>query len=173
VAGCQKVHVYQTDATPHEGVALDKEEYFIVIGLRGGCQRMQQGRDLSPILQVAAGKLSENKGMEKHFFLLKQLRKTATGLSEVVNPYRRVNQYHYAILRRRTRFASGSLPPSETRRCALRRATSASSPMRTNVVFSRTPVSRDASFRIASSILSVVFIHTRMGDMDVCVKRSV
>jgi len=86
-----------------------------------------------------------NKGMEKHVFLIKQLRKTAASLSEVVNPDRRVDQYHYAPPRRGTRFASGSLPPSEGRRCALRRATSASSPMRTNVVFSRTPVSRDAS----------------------------
>ncbi len=34
--------------------------------------------------------------------------------------------------------------------------------MRTNLVFSRTPVSRDACSRIASSILSVVLMHIIM-----------
>ena len=43
--------------------------------------------------------------------------------------------------------------------------------MRTRDVFSFTPVNRDACAKMASSILSVVFIHTNMVTSDVFVKQ--
>jgi hypothetical protein len=170
---CQKVHVYKTNAASHDGVPLKKDKNFIVIGFRGKRQGMQQGNNLLPVLEIATCKLPDNKRVEKHFLLLKQIGEAATFLSEVINPYRGVDKDHYTALRRGTRFAPGSLPQRAAKRRALWREMSASSPIRTKVVFSRTPVSRDASARIVSSILSVVFIHIRMGKIDVYVKQTI
>jgi len=63
-----------------------------------------------------------------------------------------------------------SVPPSAASRAALSRATSASSPILTKAVFSFTPVSLQAFANKASSILSVVLMHTSMHESGIIVK---
>ena len=63
-----------------------------------------------------------------------------------------------------------SVAPRAARRAALSRAIKASSPILTNEVFSRTPVSSEARDSAASSMLSVVLIHISMHNGYVFVK---
>ena len=165
----KKVHINEADPAPHEGVAFNKEEDLVIIGFGDDGQCVQQRYDFLTVTEIPTGELAQDERMEDGAFSFQQRAEAPARFSEVVNPHRRVDKDHYAVLRRGIRCASGSEPPRAARRCALCRATSASSPIRTKVVFSRTPVSREASFRIASSILSVVFIWASMGVTCVCV----
>ena len=63
-----------------------------------------------------------------------------------------------------------SVPPSAAKRAALARAISASRPIFTKAVFSRTPVSSEARNKTASSISSVVLILLNMSHAGASVK---
>jgi len=84
---------------------------------------------------------------------------------KVGNPNRGINDdhgYDFADLRLRMARRSFSVPPSLARRLLLSRAIRASSPRRTNAVFSLSPVKRDAFSKILSSIFRVVLMCTNM-----------
>lgn len=62
------------------------------------------------------------------------------------------------------------VPPSAANRAALSRAMSASRPIRTSAVFSRTPVNSEARDRIESSMLRVVLIHISVHQLYALIK---
>jgi hypothetical protein len=165
----KKVHVNEADATPHEGMAFNKEEDLVIIGFGDDGQCVQQRYDFLTVTEIATGELAQDERMEDGIFSFQQRAEAPARFTKVVNPNRCVDKDHYAVLRRGIRCASGSEPPRAARRCALWRAIRASSPIRTKVVFSHTPVSREAFCRIASSILSVVFIWASMALSYACV----
>jgi hypothetical protein len=171
VTGRQDLDINQTDAASHQPVALYEQECFIIV--RFGCfrQRVQQSDDFLPVLQIAARQFPKDERMHGDPFRLEKRRESAACFPEVINPNGCVHEDHYAVLRRGTPLAAGSDPPKAANRRALQRATKASSPMWTKEVFSFTPVRWEAFLRIASSMLSVVFMHTNMADMDVSINQ--
>jgi hypothetical protein len=108
--------------------------------------------------------------MNQYLFALEELGELAVLRPEVIDPDGGVNQDHYAVLLRRIGLAFFSLPPRAASRWALLRATKASNPILTSAVFSFTPVKREASFSIESSILSVVLMHIIMHILYASVK---
>ncbi len=164
------MHINQPNAFSHQLMTFNKKEHFIILG--AGCRRqcMEQRNNLFAVFQIAASQLTDHKRMNHHLLLFQQIDQLCIGFTKMVNPNGCIDQNHAAVLRRGTSFTSGSLPPRAASRSALRRAISASSPMRINAVFSLTPVSFAASLNSASSIFSVVFIHTYMALLDGCVK---
>ena len=80
--------------------------------------------------------------------------------TEVIDPHRRIDENHAALLGRRRRIARrwASLPPRSASRRALCWAISAFRPSWTSDAFSFRPVRRDACFRRSSSIVRFVFM---------------
>jgi hypothetical protein len=171
MARCQQVDINQANAASHESMSLDEQENLVILDLVHRRKGVQQGHDFPPVRQIPAGQFPKDKRMHGNLVHFQERGEGAARHTKVVNPNGCVHEHHYAALRRGMRLAPGSEPPSAAKRRALWRETRASRPMRTNEVFSFTPVSRDARAKIPSSMLSVVFIHISMDDSDVFVKQ--
>jgi hypothetical protein len=165
------VHVNKTESPAHESVAFDEEQDLVVIRLWRRGQGVQQRDDFFSVSQVPARELPDHERMDHNLFQIEKLREELRGNSQVVDPNRSVDQDHDANLRLGMGRACFSVPPSAANRWALFRATSDSSPIRTNAVFSLTPVRWAARFRMSSSILSVVLMHICMPFLSASVKR--
>jgi hypothetical protein len=102
--------------------------------------------------------------MHKDQILLEQKGKGIVTFAEMIDPNRGVDKYHFPDRSRlrRTEDRRGSVPPSLANRRALSRAIRASRPMRTNAVFSFTPVNAAALLSISSSMFKVDLIHINM-----------
>jgi hypothetical protein len=170
MARCQQVDINQANAASHESMSLEEQENLVILDLVHRRKGVQQGHDFPPVRQIPAGQFPKDKRMHGNLVHFQERGEGAARHTEVVNPNGCVHEHHYAALRRGMRLAPGSEPPSAAKRRALWRATRASRPIRTNAVFSFTPVSRDARAKIPSSMLSVVFIHLNMDNSDVFVK---
>jgi hypothetical protein len=123
----------------------------------------------SPVCKVPTRQLTDNQWMAPHLILHEEHRQSVGALPQVIHPDRSVHESHHldAGRRRRIAFNCNSLPPRSANRRAEARAISASSPSRTNSVFSATPVRRVARFTNSSSMFNVVRIclsmhHPRM-----------
>lgn len=114
------------------------------------------------MFHLTTSEFPDNVWVRQHLFSVQQLDESRVCLPEVANPNGTVHKNRHDTLRLRPELAPGSDPPRAANRLALRLATKASSPIRTNAVFSDTPVRSDAFFRIASSMLSVVRMHIMM-----------
>src|SRR5580765_3896227 len=127
-------------------------------------QGFQHTQNLGTFLQCAACQLTDNKRMAKDLLIKEQSFQTFATRSEMLNPNRSVDQNHARLRGRRLRIRRScfSVPPRFAKRRALSLAIRASSPRRTNEVFSFTPVSLAASCSRESSILSVVLICIKM-----------
>jgi hypothetical protein len=91
------------------------------------------------------------------------IHKTWVPTPEMVYPDRSIDENHQdRVWRRRTRRSFGSEPPSFASRRALSTDIKASSPNRTNEVFSWTPVRLAALSRRTSSMFNVVLMHISM-----------
>ncbi len=81
--------------------------------------------------------------------------------AKMIHPDRSINNNHdyfLADLRLGVAFKPFSVPPSLASRLLLSRDIKASRPSRTKAVFSETPVKREASSNILSSMFNVVLI---------------
>ena len=111
--------------------------------------------------------------MAGHLCIEQQFFKMMAAPPKVGNPNRGINDdhgYDFADLRLRMARRSFSVPPSLARRLLLSRAIRASSPRRTNAVFSLSPVKRDAFSKISSSMFRVVLICIYMHHSYIYVK---
>lgn len=86
--------INEADATSHDSVLLNEEENLVVAGARSVGQCVQKGDNALPVFKVPTGELSYDKSMHKDLFLLEQLGELSAGRPEVINPDRRVDQYH-------------------------------------------------------------------------------
>jgi hypothetical protein len=102
--------------------------------------------------------------MRKNQTLFKQKREGIIAFAEMIDPNRSVYENHDAERGRlrRTEDKRGSVPPSMANRRALSRAIRASRPMRTNAVFSFSPVKAAAFRSISSSMFKVDRMHINM-----------
>jgi len=144
---------------------LDKKKDLVRLHHWGHREGLKQREKFRSLFDVAAGQFTDYKWMTDHLRIQQQFFKLATALPKVGNPNGGINDDHgrdYADLRLRMGRRSFSVPPSRARRLLLSRAISASSPRRTNRVFSFRPVSCDALSNNVSSMLSVVLICTSM-----------
>ena len=110
-------------------------------------QGFQHTQNLGTFLQCAACQLTDNKRMAKDLLIKEQSFQTFATRSEMLNPNQSVDQNHARLRGRRLRIRRScfSVPPRFAKRRALSLAIRASSPRRTNEVFSFTPVSLAAS----------------------------
>jgi hypothetical protein len=58
--GGKEVSINQSDTPPHQVVALDEEQDFIVLNLGYARHRMETRDDLLSVVQISAGQLSED-----------------------------------------------------------------------------------------------------------------
>src|SRR5580765_6243982 len=116
-------------------------------------QGFQHTQNLGTFLQCAACQLTDNKRMAKDLLIKEQSFQTFATRSEMLNPNQSVDQNHARLRGRRLRIRRScfSVPPRFAKRRALSLAIRASSPRRTNEIFSFTPVSLAASCSLAES----------------------
>ncbi len=108
--------INQADATTVEAVALNEKQNLVVVSFLNARERMNKGYDLLSVLQVAAGNFANYEWVSTDLLCIQQSCKACARLTEVINPYRRIHKNHFGGLRRGTRFACGSVPPSAARR---------------------------------------------------------
>src|SRR5271154_4575203 len=90
---------------------------------------------------------------------VEQSDESAVALAQMVDPHRRVGQYHLCTARlRRGALRSGELPPSRANRRAASRSIKALSASRTSADFSFSPVNSCALANKSSSSANVVRI---------------
>jgi hypothetical protein len=161
--------VDETKSLSHELPSIDEEEDLLIRRLVDRGKSTEQINDFRPVPKVTAREFADYERMGKDLLVVEKDDEAAVGFSKMVDPHGSVDQNHQKGLRRRGAFAEKSDPPSAAKRLALRRATRASSPMRTSAVFSATPVSSAAFLRMVSSMFSVVLMHMMMHKADVFV----
>jgi len=113
------VDINQADAAAVQAVALDEEKDLIVVRLVSGRKCMKKSEDLFPVLQIPAGNFTNDEWMHTDLLRIQQGRKARASVVEVIHPDRGIDKDHLVGLRRGTRFAWRSVPPSAARRCAL------------------------------------------------------
>jgi len=158
------MNVDPADAHTIQLLRCHELQYLVVSGGNCGRQSPQQSQDLLTIHHRSACKFAEDEGMHKNQILLEQKGKGIVTLAEMIDPNRSVDENHFADRGRlrRTGDKRGSVPPSLANRRALSRAIRASSPMRTNAVFSFSPVNAAALRSISSSMFKVDLIRINM-----------
>ncbi len=146
-------------------VVFDEDHGLLVRGELGLGQRIKKREDLFSLSDVSAGQFANDEFVPEDDSFIQNVGKVIVTLAEVIDPDGGVDKNHAAEDRLLVAFFSFfSVPPSAASLFALSRAMSASSPRRTNAVFSETPVSLSASSRRSSSMFSVVLICTSMRD---------
>lgn len=124
--GGKKVRVDIPDAKPEQMLIVDQTQYLHVC--RDGClgEVVEQSENLVAPREVAECKLASHPGVRQHVAILEEPDERWVAGAEMVDPDRRVDKDHAGVLcRRRTDFASGSLPASWASRRALSRSISA------------------------------------------------
>ena len=155
----------KTDPHAHQLVPPDKEKELIQSHNWSHREGMKKGKKFVSVFDVTTGQLTDYERMADHLLIEEQLFQMAAAPPKVCNPNRGINDdhgYDFADLRLRMGRRFFSVPPSLARRLLLSRAIRASSPRRTNAVFSLRPVKRDAFSKISSSIFRVVLICINM-----------
>jgi hypothetical protein len=114
--GGEEMDINQADATTVEAVALNEKQNLVVVSCLNARERMNKGYDLPSVLQVAACNFANYEWVSTDLLCIQQSCKACARLTEVINPYRRIHKNHFGDLRRGTRFACGSVPPSAARR---------------------------------------------------------
>ncbi len=145
-----------------------------MLGGGGTGEVAQVGQNFRSSLEPAASQLADHEIVAPHLSGIQERRQSRVTSAEVIDPHRGVDEYHRerrgTERRRGTARRCDSDPPRAARRWALSRLMSASSPARTRAVFWSIRVSRRASSRRSSSILSVVFIHMSMVNLYISCK---
>lgn len=152
--------------------SIKRETFFGGAGA-GPRKAVQQGEGLCTFGQISAGQFTEDHGMNGDVPKFERGGKVRQTAPEMLNPDGGVSEDHLPRLasgrRRAGRVSAGIVAPSAASRRAASRSMSASSPMRTRAVFSVSPVYSPAWMRSASSMFSVVLMHTLMPRSDAAV----
>jgi hypothetical protein len=158
------MNVDPADAHTIQMLRFDELQYLVLSGGSCGRQSPQQPQDLVTIHQRSACQFADDVRKHRDQIQLEQKGKGIVTFAERIDPNRSVDEYHFADRGRlrRTEDKRGCVPPSLANRRALSRAIRASRPMRTNAVFSFSPVNAAASRSISSSMFKVDLIHVKM-----------
>ncbi len=158
------MNVDPADAHAIQLLRIHELQHLLVSGGNCGGQCPQQSKDLPTIHYRSARQFAEDEWMCQDQILLEQKREGFVTFAEMADPNRGIDEDHDADRGRlrRTEDNRGSLPPSLASRRALSRAIRASRPMRTNAVFSFSPVNAAALRSISSSMFKVDLICINM-----------
>jgi hypothetical protein len=156
------MYVNPAEAAAVQLLALDQLQYLFVP--RGCCrwQRRQELQDLRAPAQRPAGQLPDHERVHEYEPVLEQRAEARLAAAQVLDPDGCVGERQAEKRRRGIGRSFCSVPPSAASRRALSSAMSASSPLLTNAVFSRSPVSSAARLSNSSSMISVVLICMNM-----------
>ena len=172
--GDKQLHVVPADTSTVELVSFDEIEAFLGGSSFRAGKVAQSRQRMGALREVPACQFAEDDWVDGNPFVCQGCREILHAAPEMLNPDRCVGEDHLFRLevgRRRDGTASaGMVPPREARRRADSRWMSASNPMRTSAVFSASPVYSPACASSASSIFSVVLMHTLMPPLDISVK---
>ena len=130
------------DAPPHQTMAFNEKQYFVVAGSLERRHQAQLVKNISTGFQVAAGKFANNIRVNTDLTGLQKLDKAGMMPSKMIDPDRRVDQYHFVFGRLLGATARlGWDPPRRARRRADSRSIKAVSASRNKALRSFTPLS--------------------------------
>src|ERR1700740_3289817 len=116
----KKVNVDIADTSPHKASVLYKEKRFFLGSRCEPRQRSQQSEDFRAVAQAATSQFADDEIVATDLSGFQQGRHRWVADSKVLNPDRRIDQYHGLTSRRRGMdFTFGSLPPRLANRRAL------------------------------------------------------
>ncbi len=90
----QKVCINVSETLPHQPMLLDKPEDLVVPCRPNKREGMQQRKNVRPVLEVAAGKLSNDEWVTEDLTLLQRLFEPHIPSSQVVDPDRGIDKDH-------------------------------------------------------------------------------
>jgi hypothetical protein len=120
---------------------VDEMEHFVLCGRDGLGQNLQSAQNEAALPQITQRKLAYHKRMNQNLSGVEQMHKGLLARAQMIDPHRRVDQYHFRLGRRRRGVVRlGSLPPKRANRRAPSRSIKALSASRTKADFSFKPV---------------------------------
>lgn len=172
--GTQKeVGIDPANASFKDVAPLNPKESLLIRCQGDSRQKLKVMQYLTTVLQLAKCEFADHKGVYHDLLAIKKWRQPRFLSLKMRDPDRSVCKDHRFLMRGRflgAAVALRSVPPIAANLLEASRRTSASSPILTREVFSRTPVSRDASPSSESSMFSVVRICINMPIEDAYVK---
>ena len=161
--GGKQLGINPTQSPPIQMVSFQERQCFRKGHGSGLRQSVQEFENLCAVVKIAAGKLADHMRVAEDSSALEEIGELLVASSEVIDPYRCVDEHSHAVARLLGVLARfGSVPARRASRRALSIAINASSPWRTSAVFSVIPLRARAFLTRSSSRLMVVLMHIMM-----------
>ncbi len=118
----KQMDIDKADTTAHQRALLDESSRLCIGCDHGRRERVEQAEYLAARIELAAGEFSKHHRMRAHVVRLKPITQMVIAIAEIIDPDRRIDQYHAGSKRRRGGTSScGSDPPRRASRRALSR----------------------------------------------------
>lgn len=88
------MHIYVSETFAGQPMEFDKSHHLFMLHLSRLRERLKEGNDLRPVLEMSAGKFAHDEGVADDVAVIQQLHKPGRSLPQMRHPNRAIDQDH-------------------------------------------------------------------------------